>query len=312
MGECTDLLNDIKELLAEGLRVLNSAGEPISPALEDGHLKNIEDQLNKLDFEDETSALTVKALLELSEIKIGAVELEDRETGLRGEITLDGSHNALYVQSSSLLGSDEFISVFGEAVVEPDDYTLLWRINNLESTLTGIKDTTDDFTFTGSKLQVVASETNDKLDDVLGGLTEVSNTLVGNNYNISFLGEATAGTVGVFNNLVSPALVIDVFLLSFRNPSEETSIEIQLYLKETFYTGEATPESHIEWCKHGEPFTIEASPDEANPGGASSVMGKTVLVEGAYMAQGLGISARLVDGTGIDGAFDLSISIRER
>lgn len=235
--------------------------------------------------QEEGNLADIKAILDQFEFDQGTgtvltnATFYDPISGYSAAVGTDNTHKALYVKSESLVGKSQF----GEAIASPTQYTLLDRIDTLTDAVDAIE---------------------------LGGET-ISNSIISYE-NIVFGDNELSGAVGVIDDISVPLELKNIYVISFTNPSEETDIEIQLYLKETFHTNDATPQTHVEWCKHGDTFNITKGPDLVSPGGDESPSGKSVQVEGAFLAQGLGISAKLLDGTGGSGAFDLDIVIREK
>jgi hypothetical protein len=326
MGVCSELLGAINETLAFGLQLRGLDGEVITPALENGVLQDISTAMNSFAFDAETGELLTICRIPEGDFQIGSVEVKDGSTNARLSVLADGLQNAMFVQSNSLLGTLTFENVMD------DIYELIGTQNN---TLTSIKGQTDKFTFsstrllTNSKVQdsdgsfidpatsedisALEDSLSDKLDTLIENaeiLTTPANDIIYQT-TISVNADEDPNVYYTLNNITVPDVVRDRYLLSFLNESEETDVVIQLYLKEDFAVLDTTPTTKTKFCKHGDNFTVNKTPDVGSPDGEDSEGQITKMVEGAFLAKGLGLSAKLVTGTGGSGAFNLRITIRE-
>jgi len=303
MGECSDILNALLEAFTNGLKLTDINGNPITPAVESGAISQILAQLNKLDFDETTSALSVKAVIDAGDLEIGAVELKDSTSEQRAEILLDGaSHPALTIRSNELLTTDTFNTVM-ESI-----QTLL---GENKTALESIQTQTGQLTFPNGVLGVTPRVYKDSqwkdcaTEESVAKLLEkhtVSNTIV-TQQAIVFSASSNAGTVETLT-ITPPTELKDIYLISIANLSTESDVNVQLYLTESF------TDSTNYWCRHGEAFTVPKSPDASSPGGVNAVSAKTFQVEGAFLANGLAIGA-LLEGNATN-AFNLKITIREK
>lgn len=330
MGECSDTLKQILTTLQTGLVINDGSGSASDLAREGGNLATIKSQTDKLSFDPATNELKVQASFETSEVNIGAFNIEDPDDSTAVNITTDGTKNAMFVQSLSLLKTSDFAAITGQAIESPDQYTANWRLKNLEAITTAIQNKVLALSFEkvriwdgndyinpateGTLTSLKAStdllakeatllEVKTLLNDVKAQNT-IDNSVI-TTKKLSFAINQSAGTVLSSTDIVQPTEVKDKYLLNFVNASVETDVQIQLYLKETV-------NSTVVWCKFGDSFLVPKGPDTSNPGGASSPGTIAQQIEGAFLAEGLGISAKLVQATGATGAFDLDIVIREK
>lgn len=293
MGACSDLLQQILNALTGGIKLKNSSGTNFDPAREDGNLADIKNQITQLDF-DGDNRLNVYAKLYQDEVNIGAIHIEDPDDVTAVNVEADDGKNALYVQSQSLLNTLDFTNSMGTAVASPTQYTIHARLEAIRSLAASTDSAIDG-------LQATLSS----IDETLS----VTNVVIDHKY-LHFDSDEDAGTVLTIDNFTVPETIRDVYLLNIKNASEETDVEIQLYLKETFYGAYA--EVDPTWCKLGDTFTVNMGPDNNSPGGIGSASAFAQQIEGAMIAQGLGLSAKLVQGTGSSGAFDLKFILRDK
>ena len=281
MGECTDILKQILSFIQAGINVKDSSNAAINPAREDGNLKTATEQLAKFDF-DGASRLNVNANLTVSDLEIGGVEIQDQTTSQRATIEQDGSKGAIYVQSMSLLKTTDFKTIMGEALEAPAQYSVAWRLSDLQTDMGAIKTQLANLTFSSSNLSVVATIPDntarelgkvqiESAGSVISPATEgtlstiktdvetiksqagISNAIVATK-TISFGASQSANVVVSAADIPIPTALKKQYLINIVNPSIETDVDIQLYLKETF-------DSTVVWCKLGDNFTVIKGPD---------------------------------------------------
>ncbi len=310
MGACSDYLSQILAKLGSGVGVLNKSSQAINPATEDGHIQDILTQINKLTFEQDDNALKVQLEFDPSSIKIGDTTLEDPDSGTKANISLDTDKNALYVRSNSLLNSNLFSTIMGDGSASPSTNTIGAYLLALENYVNTINTQTNKLTFSGNALQVTAPDLSALAKDTTLASVEtntdslvIANSIVATE-TIHFNANLAASTIQVATDLSAQANPQKYYLVSVRNSSTETDVDIQLYLKETFGTD-------VTWCLFGDNFTVLKSPDTRNPDQTNQISAKSEIIQGAYFAQGLGISAKLIEGTDASGSFDLKFVIRE-
>lgn len=114
----------------------------------------------------------------------------------------------------------------------------------------------------------------------------------------TFANGATANTAVMINDIPVPSKIRRIYTVAIANPSTESDITVQLFLKETI-------NSVDKWCDFGEPITISKTTNAYHAGRNT----KMLLVHGAMFAKGLGIGIK-VDST-ITTGFDAGVVVRE-
>ena len=100
---------------------------------------------------------------------------------------------------------------------------------------------------------------------------------------------STAGStdaVSAVTNITKPSPAQKNYVLEVQNNSSESSLNVYLYVKEQFDT------TSTSWCAL-DSFAVNASPDANNPDQTGKKSAKAVIIEGAHIALGMGMTAVL-------------------
>ncbi|MDD5006487.1 MAG: hypothetical protein PHS33_08340 [Candidatus Omnitrophica bacterium] len=99
---------------------------------------------------------------------------------------------------------------------------------------------------------------------------------------------STAGStdaISVVTSITKPSPEQKKYVLEVQNNSSESSLNVYLYVKEQFSTS-------ISWCAL-DSFAVSASPDTNNPDQTGKKSAGAVIIEGAHIALGMGMTAVL-------------------
>lgn len=204
--------------------------------------------------------------------------------------SLEVKDTQLTFDSTSLLVKDsqfDFIPSTGELSTKDSQVTL-------DGTSILVKD--EQFNFDGDDLTVKVTPP-----------TATINTII-DETDIDYENNDSVNTLKIITDLVVPTDIKEVYSVSIENPSLETDLEVQLYIKEKFLNGETRD---TRWAKLGDSFTVEKSPDNLNPDQTNKISTAFEQVRGAYLAEGLGITIYNSTQIGAAGAFTSRIIVRE-
>jgi hypothetical protein len=114
------------------------------------------------------------------------------------------------------------------------------------------------------------------------------NNLIGSG-SFTWESSSTAGStdaISVVTSITKPSPEQKRYVLEIQNNSSEANMNVYLYVKENFDT------TSTSWCALTN-LSVSASPDTHNPDMSGKKSASATILEGMYIAQGLGMSAVL-------------------